>query len=596
MKIIYILFILLISAMTINSQEKKLPEWAKGIVWYQIFPERFANGDESNDPTPDKVFINQKSAPEGWQITPWTSNWYSQQEWEKKLGGKFNDHLTSRRYGGDIQGILNNLDYLQELGIKGIYFNPIFDAVSMHKYDGSTFHHIDVNFGPDPSGDRWLISKETPDDPTTWAWTAADLLFLKLISEVHQRGMYIIIDGVFNHTGVQFWAFQDIIKNGANSKHKDWYIVKSFDDPSTEKNEFDYKGWWNHKSMPEFNRTEENLTDPVKNYILAATKRWMDPIGNGSIHKGIDGWRLDVARDVPLGFWKDWSKQVKSTNPNSIIVGELWEISPDFISENGVFDALMNYPFSYPVMNLFVDKEKQISVSEFIKTLQKVDNNYPEGNLHLLQNLLASHDTERLSSMIVNPDRQYDRDADERNPNYNPGKPSPEDYMTQKLIVAFQMTYRGAPMLFYGDEAGMWGPDDPHCRKPMVWDNLSYDNEVVTSNSGFSKGLGTYEVEVNQDLLDFYKKIIRIRNENPPLRLGDLEFINVDDEKKLFGIKRNYEGKTVIAFFNLGQQTQSVELDGIDFAADIFENQKISKSENIVTIHIDGGNFRIISF
>lgn len=596
MKFTYLSIVLFFLLIEINPQEKSMPEWAKGIVWYQIFPERFANGDESNDPTPDKVFINQKSAPEGWQITPWTSNWFSQQEWEKNLGGDFNDHLTSRRYGGDIQGIINNLDYLQELGIKGIYINPIFDAVSMHKYDGSTFHHIDVNFGPDPGGDRWLIDKEVPDDPTTWAWTSADLLFLKLINMIHQRGMYIIIDGVFNHTGVQFWAFQDILKNGIKSKYKDWFLVNSFDDPTTEKNEFDYKGWWNHKSLPEFNRTENNLINPVKKYILEATKRWMDPIGNGSIQKGIDGWRLDVARDVPLGFWKDWSKHVKSINPNSIIVGELWEVSPDFISEDGVFDALMNYPFAYPVMNLFADKEKKISVSEFITTLQKVDKNYPEDNLHLLQNLLSSHDTERLPSMIVNPDKQYDRDANEKNQNYNPGRPTSEDYKTQMLIAAFQMTYRGAPMIFYGDEVGMWGADDPHCRKPMVWEHLSHENEVITSASGFSKGLGSYEVEVNEEILNFYKRMIRIRNDNDALRLGDLEFINVSEEKKFFGFKRSYDGKTILVFFNIGTQTQTVDLEGIDSARDIFEDKIISKSGSCLNIGVEGKNFRIIGF
>ena len=129
----------------------------------------------------------------------------------------------------------------------------------MHKYDGSTYHHIDVNFGPDPKADRKIIASETPDDPRTWKWTEADKLFLKLISEVHKRGMKIIIDGVFNHTGVQFWAFQDIIKNGKNSKYKDWYQVKSFDDPSTPDNEFDYQGWANVKSLPQFNRNDSDL-------------------------------------------------------------------------------------------------------------------------------------------------------------------------------------------------------------------------------------------------------------------------------------------------------------------------------------------------
>jgi glycosidase len=195
-----------------------VPEWAKGIVWYQIFPERFANGDPTNDPEPEKTFINTDSIPDGWKIKEWTSNWFAQDKWEKNLGGNLSDHLYERRYGGDIQGIIDHLDYLKELGIGAIYLNPIFEAASLHKYDGSTFHHIDVNFGPDPEGDRELIESETPDDPSTWKWTKADKLFLELVEKVHSKDMKIIIDGVFNHTGVQFWAFQDILEKTQSTK------------------------------------------------------------------------------------------------------------------------------------------------------------------------------------------------------------------------------------------------------------------------------------------------------------------------------------------------------------------------------------------
>ncbi|MGB5893989.1 MAG: alpha-amylase family glycosyl hydrolase, partial [Ignavibacteriaceae bacterium] len=237
----------------------QIPEWATGVVWYQIFPERFANGDSTNDPEPEKTFINSDSIPAGWKIKDWTSNWFSQDEWEKDLGGHFRNHLYERRYGGDIQGIIDHLDYLKELGIGAIYLNPVFEAASLHKYDGSTFHHIDVNFGPDPERDRELIQSEIPDDPSTWKWTEADKLFLTLVQEVHKRNMKIIIDGVFNHTGVQFWAFQDIIRNGESSKYKDWYRINSFDDPATSFNEFDYEGWWGVKSLPEFNKDDSDL-------------------------------------------------------------------------------------------------------------------------------------------------------------------------------------------------------------------------------------------------------------------------------------------------------------------------------------------------
>ena len=579
----------------------QFPEWAKGIVWYQIFPERFANGDTTNDPEASKVFTNSKEIPEGWKITEWTSNWFEKSDWEKKLGGKVKDHLYERRYGGDLQGVIDRLDYIKELGIGAIYFNPIFEAVSLHKYDGSTFHHIDVNFGTDSEGDRELIASEIPDDPSTWKWTEADKLFLKLIEEAHSRGIKIVIDGVFNHTGVQFWAFQDIVNKGENSGYKDWFIIKSFDDITTIKNEFDYKGWWNIKSLPEFNRTEDDLHPGPKQYIFHATSRWMNPDNDRNTNDGIDGWRLDVARDVPLGFWKDWSRLVRSINPDAILIGELWELSPDFISEDGAFNSLMNYNFTYAVNDFFIADKRKVSVTEFIEKLKEIDKTYPAGYLHLLQNLMGSHDTERLASLIFNPDRNYDRDANEGNPDYNPGKPAKEVYKKQKLILAFQMTYRGAPMIYYGDEVGMWGADDPHCRKPMVWDDLNYDNEVIIKNDGFKKGVGFYTVEQNKDILEFYKKMVQIRNNNKVLQQGDLNFLYSNDEKKSFAFERILDNEKIVVAFNNGSKEDNFEVPvnilkghfvelisgetGTFFSADAGDSE--------IAINIPGNSFRI---
>ena len=579
----------------------QFPEWAKGIVWYQIFPERFANGDTTNDPEASKVFTNSKEIPEGWKITEWTSNWFEKSDWEKKLGGKVKDHLYERRYGGDLQGVIDRLDYIKELGIGAIYFNPIFEAVSLHKYDGSTFHHIDVNFGTDSEGDRELIASEIPDDPSTWKWTEADKLFLKLIEEAHSRGIKIVIDGVFNHTGVQFWAFQDIVSKGENSGYKDWFIIKSFDDITTIKNEFDYKGWWDIKSLPEFNRTEDDLHPGPKQYIFHATSRWMNPDNDRNTNDGIDGWRLDVARDVPLGFWKDWSRLVRSINPDAILIGELWELSPDFISEDGAFNSLMNYNFTYAVNDFFIADKRKVSVTEFIEKLKEIDKTYPAGYVHLLQNLMGSHDTERLASLIFNPDRNYDRDANEGNPDYNPGKPGKEVYEKQKLILAFQMTYRGAPMIYYGDEVGMWGADDPHCRKPMVWDDLNYDNEVITKNDGFKKGVGSYTVEQNKDILEFYKKMVQIRNNNKVLQQGDLNFLYSNDEKKSFAFERILDNEKIVVAFNNGSKEDNFEVPvnilkghfvelisgetGTFFSADAGDSE--------IAINIPGNSFRI---
>ncbi len=591
MKLKSITILLLFIAVNFYSQNKPQPlDWARGIVWYQIFPERFANGDSLNDPATQKVFINSKNKIESWEIKKWTSNWFEHDGWEKNASGNNRNYYYERRYGGDIQGIIDHLDYLKELGVGGIYLNPIFEAVSLHKYDGSSYHHIDVNFGLDPEGDEKIIESEIPDDPSTWRWTSADKSFLKLIDEVHKRGMHIIIDGVFNHVGVQFWAFQDVVKNQKNSKYKDWFIINSFDDSTTEKNEMDYKGWSNTNSLPEFSRTENDLAAGPKQYIFSSVHRWMDPNNDGDVEDGIDGWRLDVARDVPLGFWKDWSGLVRSINDQAIIIGELWDLSPDFISDSKVFDALMNYNFAYAVKALFIDKKYKLTVSEFINRLNEIEKTYPQENLDLLQNLMDSHDTERLSTLIANPDREYDRDGNEGNKNYNPGKPSAENYEVQKLIAAFQMTYKGAPMIYYGDEVGMWSADDPHDRQPMVWDNLKYDDQIITAVSGFKKGFGKYTVEQNKDLLNFYKQLITIRNNNPALQKGDVKFIYSNDKKMSFAFERKLDSEKIITVFNLGNESDEFEIE-LD-ANNKYSYQELLSSEEGTIVSNDDSNLK----
>lgn len=563
---------------SLNQQveEKSLvPNWAKGIVWYQIFPERFENGDISNDPTSERVFSDSKNKIDNWEVTSWTSNWFAQDEWMKE--SKRTD-VYLRRYGGDIQGIINRLDYLKELGVGAIYLNPVFDAVSLHKYDGSTFHHIDINFGPNPNEDERIISSEIPHDSSTWEWSSADKLFLKLIKEVHKRNMKIIIDGVFNHTGRNFWAFKDIVEKGENSLYKNWYRINSFDDPSTDKNEFDYKGWWNIASLPEINRTENDLHPEPKKYIFEITKRWMDPNGDGNTDDGIDGWRLDVAREVPIGFWNDWSNLVKSINKETIIIGELWELSPDFVGANKPFDGLMNYNFAFAVNDFFIADKNKIKRSDLITNLKEITNTYPEDNLHALQNLVDSHDTERISSIIKNPDRNYDRDGNSGNENYDPSKPGSNEYQKQKLIAAFQMTYLGAPMIYYGDEVGMWGADDPHCRKPMVWDDKIYDDEMIDENSGFKKGFGSYKVFQNKDLLSTYKKLIAIRNSSKTLQIGSVEFLTEIISEKLFGFTREFKNEKIYVIFNLSDKEELLELPSNNYM-DLYNNFEI-KSNN----------------
>ena len=214
---------------------KEPPAWAKHAVWYQIFVERFYNGDIFNDPLPEFMTVADMNIvpPAGWKISSWTGDWFKRDSWMKNSDKSFSELLQYRRYGGDLKGVLEKLDYLQMLGINAIYLNPINDAPSLHKYDARNYHHVDVNFGPDPEGDLRIISGENPADPTSWQWTSADKLFLQLIEEVHRRGMKIIVDYSWNHTGTLFWAWRDILKNQAASPFKNWYNITRFDDPKS---------------------------------------------------------------------------------------------------------------------------------------------------------------------------------------------------------------------------------------------------------------------------------------------------------------------------------------------------------------------------
>jgi cyclomaltodextrinase / maltogenic alpha-amylase / neopullulanase len=200
------------------------PAWAADAIWYQIFVERFRNGDPANDPTPhDMIGVTDEPVPEGWAPTPWGHDWYRQEPWAAATGRDFYGTVNFRRYGGDLQGVLDKLDYLQDLGVTALYFNPLNDAPSLHKYDARHYRHIDRNFGPDPRGDEARMAAEDPMDPATWGWTAADSLFLVLVDEVHRRGMRIIVDYSWNHTGITFWAWRDLLARQRESPFADWY-------------------------------------------------------------------------------------------------------------------------------------------------------------------------------------------------------------------------------------------------------------------------------------------------------------------------------------------------------------------------------------
>lgn len=484
-----------------------VPVWARGAVWYQIFPERFENGDPSNDPTAEMI-----GAPEGWAITPWTSDWFARAPWERRMGDEFASSLFTRRYGGDLQGVLDRLDHLDRLGVQVLYFNPVFHARSLHKYDGASFHHIDPTFGPDPAGDLALMAAEDPADPATWRWTAADRLFLRLVREAHARGIRVVIDGVFNHTGPEFWAFRDLVERQTDSPYRDWYSVLSFDDPATpDRNEFDYQGWWGYKGLPEFRETPDGrYPASLEGYIEAATRRWMAP--DGQPEHGIDGWRLDVADQVDPAFWRWWHSVVRSVNPQAITVAEVWTDDAEHMVSAEGFTSVMNYRFVYALKEHFIDGT--LPSESLMERLTRLGRPWgPDVELGLL-NLLDSHDTPRIANMILNPGLGYDRQAKPED-GYVFRAPTPDERRLQFAMHLFQVAWPGSPMIYYGTETGMWGADDPHDRKPMVWPDRTHDVEAADP---YNRGYAPQPVRADTAMTGWFRDMFALRTDHPWLR------------------------------------------------------------------------------
>ena len=498
------------------------PAWAADAVWYQIFPERFANGDPTNDPTRASLENPDAVGPD-WAPTPWTADWYARAPWETRRGPDFyGDGVFDRRLGGDLQGVLDRVDYLDSLGVTAVYFNPVFWAASLHKYDATSYHHIDPYFGPDPAGDIAMVAEET-SDPETWVWTSADRLFLRLVDALHQRGIRVVLDGVFNHTGTRFWAFADVARTQQASPYADWYEVTAWDDPATPASEFDWAGWWGYKPLAVLANTSDGSTlhPEVAAHIWNATRRWLDPDGDGDPSDGIDGWRLDVAGEVPDAFWQDWTRRVRALNPDAITIAEEWGDATDYLARAG-FQSTMNYhALAIPLDAWAFDG--RTDAATFAAEVAERFRAYPEPTRPALMNLLAGHDTDRLASMIVNGGlgAWYDRQAGPRDTTaYAVRAPTPAEREIQRAVVALQFALPGAPLVYYGDEAGMWGGDDPDDRKPMVWPDRVYDDEAADP---LGRPRRPDPVAFDHALFDFYRAAIALRQRDAVLRRGDLD-------------------------------------------------------------------------
>lgn len=371
----------------------KAPQWVKETVWYQIFPERFANGDPSNDP-------------EG--VLPWGSKEYpGRQDF----------------YGGDLQGVIDHLDYLSELGISGIYFCPIFTAPTNHKYDTTDYLEIDPAFG----------NKE---------------LFRKLVEECHRRGIRIMLDAVFNHMGDTSPQWRDVLEKGENSRFKDWFHIHSFPVHYTKTDDFEVAENMNYDTfaftphMPKLNTANKE----VQEYILTIAKYWIQEFD-------IDAWRLDVANEVDHQLWKKFAAACHELKDDFYLLGEIWHSSQPWL-QGDEFTGVMNYAFTESITNYFL--KRKIPLDKLVSNLNEQLTLYRKQTNQMMLNTIDSHDTPRLLTLAGGN----------------------KDLMKQ--VLAFLYLQQGIPCLYYGDEIGLDGGMDPDCRKCMVWEPEKQDLQLLS--------------------------------------------------------------------------------------------------------------------
>lgn len=372
-----------------------IPEWVHEAVFYQIFVERFCNGNPGNDPE-------------------------NAQQWNSPPS-------PHSFYGGDLQGVIDRLDYLQELGVNGIYLTPVFQSPSNHKYDIVDYQKIDEAFG-----DKAVLCE--------------------LVTKAHKKGIHVMLDGVFNHSSWMFAPFRDVVKNGDKSQYCDWFHIDSFpvfqyteqeiSDYSNPLNlsHLNYRVFGTSPSMPKLNTSNPQL----KKYLL-------DTVADWTRETGIDGWRLDVSDEVDHVFWRDFRRVVRAINPQALIIGENWHNAYPWL-KGDQFDGVMNYPVTKSCIQYFAMRET--NASQFAADLSGYLMWNSEQVNHCMLNLLDSHDTVRFLTWCNG------------------------DIKRMRLAVLFLFSYVGIPCTYYGDEIGMEGKGDPDCRRTFDWDKKSWNTEL----------------------------------------------------------------------------------------------------------------------
>lgn len=484
------------------------PDWAKGAVIYQIFTDRFYNGDKSNDvETNEYYYIGDYSQ----RVTNWD---------------KYPANMGVREfYGGDLQGVMDKLDYLQDLGVEVVYFNPLFVSPSNHKYDIQDYDYIDPHYGKivDDGGEVLPNGVTDNSQATKYKKRTTDLknleasneLFIKLVEELHRRGMKVILDGVFNHCGsFNKWMDRERIYEGEEDYEPGAYV--SADSPYRSYFRFfkegpenwpyngNYDGWWGHDTLPKL-----NYEDSVKleNYILYIGRKWVSPPYN------VDGWRLDVAADLGRSneynheFWQKFRRAVKDANPNALILAEHYGDPSDWL-KGDEWDTVMNYDaFMEPVTWFLTGMEKHSdeareellgNIDNFIGSMAHHMSNMLTPSLQVAMNELSNHDHSRF---LTRTNHMVGRVE-------HLGPEAANEYVNKAVMreaVVMQMTWVGAPTVYYGDEAGVCGFTDPDNRRTYPWGHE------------------------DQELIAFHKEAIRIHKEHPALKTGSLKILGGEE-------------------------------------------------------------------
>ena len=570
------------------------PAWASDAVWYAITVDRFKNGDPRNDPKPaDLRSASPGDALRDWQLAPWTASWYALLPAERASGRDFYSVAPTRRYGGDLAGVLERLDHLQGLGVNAILLSPVFEAPSAVKRDPTFLHHVDNNFGPDPEGDRLVWATENPADPATWKWTGADRLFLRLVQECHRRQIRVVVEAALPFVGQTFWAFRDVRARGAASKYAAWFDIARFDDPATPGDELEYASPAGARELPAFKKDGEGLAAGPRDHLKAVLKRWSDPNGDGDGTDGVDGFLFGGAERLGAGFWAELRRYLLGLNPEAVVLGAFSfedeartkATDPTPWLARNAFDSTRSAAFAAAAHSFFLDRATAISAAAFdgLLALLRGPTATPAG-LALL-NPIDGLDGERAASRAVNPDREAGASGSPRdNPRYEVRAPRADEWKRLRLLAAFQFAAPGAPLVSYGTEVGLWGAAEPDALRPMLWRELRYDDDAGHPLGQTRKG---DPVRFDEDLLKYYQTLGRIRGTQAALRRGGVENVQADEGRRVYAFVRVLDNERVGAAFNLGEKEQVVELAlGADQVKELLGGRRYRSRDGKVSLNL----------